>query len=475
MVVLNNQRPRPTEKRMSTVRNSTAQRDVEFHLHPATNLKTLRESGPTVFGSGSGVRVFDEAGRSYIEGLAGLWCVALGFSEKRLIAAAERELRRLPFYHSFAGKVPDVVVDLAERLVGLAPVPMSKAFFANSGSEANDTAVKIIWYLNNARGRREKKKIIGRLKGYHGVTIASASLTGLPNNHRDFDLPLPGFLHTDCPHHYRFADAGESEEDFATRLANNLERLIIDEGPDTVAAFFAEPVMGAGGVLLPPATYFEKLQAVLRKYDVLFVADEVICGFGRTGNFWGCQTFDLKPDMITCAKALSSAYFPISALLLNEAIYEELVTQSERIGIFGHGFTYSGHPVGAAVALEALNIYESDGIVNHVRAVAPRFQAGLRDFADHPLVGEVRGIGLIGAIETVKDKASREPFPLVAGVGAILAACCAERGLITRAIGDAIAFAPPLVISEAEIDELLTAVGQALNDTWAIVKERRLA
>jgi 4-aminobutyrate--pyruvate transaminase len=459
---------------MPLLKNSTAQRDVEFHLHPATNLKSLRDSGPMVMSRGAGVRVFDAAGRSYLEGMAGLWCAALGFSDPRLIEAATRELKRLPFYHSFAGKVPDVVVDLAEKLVSLAPVPMSKAFFANSGSEANDSAIKIIWYVNNALGRPEKKKIISRIRGYHGVTIASGSLTGLPNNHRDFDLPIERFLHTDCPHHYRFAEPGESEEAFATRLAENLEQLIVREGPQTIAAFFAEPVMGAAGVVIPPATYFEKVQAVLRKYDVLFVADEVICGFGRTGNMWGCQTFRLKPDMITCAKALSAAYIPISALLVNETVAEILVRQSEKIGIFGHGFTYSGHPVAAAVAVEALRIYETEGIIDHVRQVAPLLQEGLRDLANHPLVGEVRGIGLIAGIEVVRDKTTKVPFPGAAGIGAYLAARCAEHGLITRAIGDTIAFSPPLIITESEIDELVLMVGKALDDTEAMVRTEQL-
>lgn len=459
---------------MAPLKNSTAQRDVEFHLHPYTNLKSLRDTGPMVFSRGSGVRVFDEAGRSYLEGMAGLWCAALGFSNVRLIEAANRELQRLPFYHSFAGKVPDVVADLAEKLVSLAPVPMSKVFFANSGSEANDSAVKIIWYVNNALGRPQKKKIIARLRGYHGVTVASGSLTGLPNNHRDFDLPIARFLHTDCPDSYRGKQPGESDDAFAARLATNLEQLILHEGPETVAAFFAEPVMGGAGVIVPPPTYFEKVQAVLRKHDVLFVADEVICGFGRTGNMWGSQTFQLQPDMITCAKALSGAYIPISALLVNEAIAEILVRQSEKIGIFGHGFTYSGHPVAAAVALEALNIYESEGIIEHVRQVAPRLQQGLRRVADHPLVGEVRGIGLIAGVELVRDKPSKEPFPPAAGVGAYLAARCAEHGLIIRAIGDTLAFSPPLIIAESDIDDLLAMLGKALDDTEAMVGSKRL-
>ena len=343
---------------MDTQGNSAASRDIAYHLHPYTNFRVHEREGPLVITRGEGVRVFDEAGKSYIEGLAGLWCTALGFNEPRLIEAAKRQLETLPFCHGFGGRASNVIIDLAEALIAMAPVPMSKVFFANSGSEANDTAVKIVWYYNNARGRPKKKKIISRHKAYHGVTVATAGLTGLPNNHRDFDLPIKNIVHTDCPHHYRFARDGESEEAFATRCADNLEKLILEEGPDTVAAFFAEPIMGAGGVIVPPATYFEKVQAVVRKYDLLFLADEVICGFGRTGNMWGCQTFDLKPDMITVAKALSSAYLPISGLMVSEDIYQAMVTESDKIGIFAHGFTYSGHPVPAAVALEALRLYE---------------------------------------------------------------------------------------------------------------------
>ena len=454
--------------------NSAIARDIAYAVHPYTNLKRHQETGPMVIARGEGVRVFDEDGNGYIEGLAGLWCTSLGFSEERLAEAAARALRRLPNYHSFAGKAVPPTIDLAEKLIGLSPVPMSKVFFANSGSEANDSAIKLIWYYNNALGRPEKKKIISRVRAYHGVTVASASLTGLLPNHRDFDLPLDRFLHTDCPHHYRFAEAGESEEDFATRLAENLEKLIVAEGPETVAAMFAEPVMGAGGVIVPPATYFDKIQPVLKRYDVLLVADEVICGFGRTGNMWGCQTFGIKPDLITCAKALSSGYLPISALMISEPIWRAMVQQSEKIGVFGHGYTYSGHPVAAAVALETLAIYEERDILEHVRAVAPLLQDGLRRFADHPLVGEVRGIGLVGAVELVRDKATNQPFDPTQGVGAYLGKRAEANGLIVRPLGDSIAFSPPLVITAAEIEEMLGSFGRALEETWAWVTDSGL-
>ncbi len=448
---------------MEKLRNSSAERDIASFLHPYTNLKTHQEVGPLVVTRGEGVRVFDETGQSYIEGMAGLWCAALGFNQKRLIEAAAREMNRLPYYHAFGGKSHDVGIDLAEKLLEISPVPMSKVFFGNSGSEANDTAIKIIWYMNNALGRPEKKKIISRAQAYHGVTVATASLTGIPYIHRDFDLPIEGILHTDCPHYYRHGKAGESEDEFAGRCADNLEALIEREGAETIAAFFAEPVMGAGGVIVPPPSYFARIQDVLARHDILFVVDEVICGFGRTGNMFGCQTFDLKPDMITVAKALSSGYLPISALFISQPIFECLVTESEKIGIFGHGHTYGGHPAACAVALETLKIYEEIHILDHVAGLAPRLQGGLRALGDHALVGDARGIGLVGGLELVADKETRRPFAAELGIGARVAKAAEDRGVIVRALGDVIAFAPPLIIEEAEIDQILGAVGDALD------------
>lgn len=454
--------------------NSAAARDIAYCIHPYTNLKRHRETGPLVITRGDGVRVYDDAGNAYIEGMAGLWCTALGFSEPRLADAADRALRRLPFYHAFGGKAPAPTIDLSEKLIAMAPVPMSKVLFANSGSEANDTAVKLVWYYNNAIGRPEKKKIISRHKGYHGVTVAAASLTGLPTNHRDFDLPIARILHADCPHHYRVAAAGESEEDFATRLAERLERLIVAEGPHTVAAMIAEPVMGAGGVIVPPATYFEKIQAVLARHDILLIADEVICGFGRTGRMWGSETYGIRPDIITCAKALSSGYIPISATLLSEPIYQAMVAESEKIGIFGHGFTYSGHPVAAAVALEALAIYEERDIAGQVRGVSPVLQDGLRRLGDHPLIGEVRGVGLVAAVELVRDKASKESFDPALAVAPYLAKRAEAHGVILRALpGDVIAFSPPLIISAADIGEMIERFARALDDTYAWARRER--
>jgi 4-aminobutyrate--pyruvate transaminase len=452
-----------------------ARRDLAFHLHPSTNLRQVRTEGPLVITRGDGVYVYDDEGRRYLEGMSGLWCASLGFSERRLAEAAYRQMLQLPFYHSFGGKVPAVSTELAERLIGIAPAGLTKVLFANSGSEANDTAVKLAWYVNNALGRPRKKKIIARERAYHGVTIAAGSLTGLAFAHTDFDLPIARILHTDAPYHYRGAQRGESEEAYAARLADSLEALIVNEGPDTIAAFFAEPVMGAGGVIVPPATYFERVQAILRRYDILFVVDEVICGFGRTGNMFGSQTFDLAPDIMTVAKALSAGYVPISASLVSEAVYDVLLAQSDKLGIFGHGYTYSSHPVPVAVALETLAIYEETDILSHVRRVAPRMQEGLRAFADHPLIGDVRGIGLIGAVEIVRDQATKASFDPKAGVAAHLVRRAQHHGVILRSMpGDIVAFCPPLVIREAEIDEMLGGFARALDDTYAMVREQAL-
>jgi 4-aminobutyrate---pyruvate transaminase len=454
--------------------NSAFSRDIAHVLHPYTHLKKHEQRGPLIITRGEGIRVIDEDGKSYIEGLSGLWCVSLGFSERRLAEAARRQLETLPYYHVFAHKSHEPSIDLADRILAMLPVPMSKVFFNTSGSEANDSAVKMVWYYNNARGRYRKKKIISRVKGYHGVTVAAASLTGLPNNHRDFDLPIANIRHADCPHHYRFAKPKESEEDFATRLAESLEAQIIREGPETVAAFIAEPVMGAAGVIVPPRTYFDKIQNVLKKYDVLFIVDEVICGFGRTGNMFGMETFGLKPDIVTMAKAMSSGYQPISATVINDDVYQALVAQSEKIGIFAHGFTYSAHPVACAVALETLKIYEERKILNHVRDVAPAFQERLHALSSHPLVGEAGGIGLIGAIELVRDKASKAPFEIAGGIGMMAAEIAQEEGLILRPIVDSMALCPPLVTTKTEIGEIFDRLERSLERIQGVLKGRGL-
>ncbi|MBI5720597.1 MAG: aminotransferase class III-fold pyridoxal phosphate-dependent enzyme [Burkholderiales bacterium] len=445
---------------------ATALADSRYHLHPYTQPRQLERDGPLVITRGEGVYVYGEDGKKYLEAMAGLWCASLGFSEKRLVDAATRQMQTLPYYHAFSGKVPGPVAELVETLMRWAPVPMARVLFANSGSESNDTAYKLVHMYNNARGLPRKKKILARIKGYHGVTVAAASMSGLPIMHTQFDLPLPGIVRVGCPHAYQFAKDGESPEAFGARLAAELEQTIQQEGADTVAAFIAEPVQGAGGVIVPPPGYFERVQALLAKYDLLFIADEVVTGFGRLGANFGTQVYGLEPDLISVAKMMTSAYVPMSALYINDKVYQVIADAAASVGTFGHGYTYSGHPVACAVALETLKIYESDRIVEHVQQVAPRLQAGLRKYAGHPIVGEVRGLGLIGAIELAAEPKARKPFDAAEGVGAYLAKAAQNHGLIVRVMaGDIIAFSPPLTITEAEIDELLAKLELAMADT----------
>ena len=394
------------------MRNAHAEADKQFVLHPYTNLRLHQEIEPFVITHGEGIYVWDDQGNKLIEGMSGLWCASLGFSEPRLVEAATKQMQRLPYSHLFSHRSTEPAIELSERLIEIAPNDMARAFLVNSGSEAVDMAIKIVWYYNNAIGRHAKKKIISRKRGYHGITIASGSLTGLPYVHDGFDLPAIPVMHTESPHYYRDGKSGESEEDFCDRLAETLEAQIQQEDPDTIAAFIAEPVMGAGGVIVPPKGYFEKIQTVLDKYDILLICDEVICGFARTGEMFGSQTFNARPDLMTCAKQLSSAYQPIGAVLLTDKIYQGLMQGSDQYGMFGSGNTYGGHPVAAAVANETLNIYAELDIVNHVKTLEVQFLKRLAELKEHPLVGQARGVGLIGAVEIVRDKETREQYPV---------------------------------------------------------------
>jgi 4-aminobutyrate---pyruvate transaminase len=434
-------------------------RDIQSVLHPYTNPKVLREAGALILERGKGVFVYDESGKDYIEAMSGLWCNALGWGEEALVEVAAKQMRLLAHGHLFAGKSHEPAIQLAEKLKELAPFRVGNVFFANSGSEANDTQVKIFWFANNARGLNKKKTIISRMKAYHGVTMAAASLSGLPANHKSFDLPLPFVRHVDCPHYYRLAEPGESEEAYSARLAGNLNALIEKEGADTIAAMIAEPMMGAGGAILPPKGYFAAIQKVLQKHCVALIDDEVITGFGRTGNWWGAETFGLKPDTMSIAKALSSAYLPISAVLVSPELAELVDSESEKIGTFGHGYTYSGNPVSCAVALKTIEIYETRKILDHVRKVSPRFLQRLFKLSEHPMIADVQGIGLIAGMELVADKASKKNFDPAKGVALKFANFCQEEGVIVRSLlGDRIALCPPLVITESEVDEMFDRV-----------------
>ena len=455
--------------------SNMAVRDIETVIHPYTNLARHREVGPLILNEGRGIYLYDDTGKRYIEGMAGLWCTALGYGNQEIAEAGAEALRKVSFTHAFGGKSHDGVIELSEKLKEISPCPASKVLFGSSGSEANDMQMKLTWYYNNARGKPKKKKIISRIRGYHGVTIASASLTGLPWVHNDFDLPIANVLHTSCPHYYRYGQEGETEEQFSARMAQDLEDMILREGPDTVAAFIAEPVMGAGGVLMPPKGYWEKINAILAKYDVRFIADEVICGFGRTGNWFGTTTMGMKPNSISMAKAITSAYFPLSALTVEEDLYQAMLDESRKLGTFGHGYTYTAHPVGCAISLKTIEIYQRDKIMEHAAKMSPVFQSRLHKLADHPMVGETRGVGLIGAVELVADKATKRPFDPKKMVGAATVNALQEMGLITRNIQDAVALCPPLIITTDEIHEMFDIFEKGLDqmEAWATKENAR--
>jgi 4-aminobutyrate--pyruvate transaminase len=445
-------------------------RDVQSILHPYTNLMKHRETGPMILDHAKGCRVYDDHGKDYIEAMAGLWCTALGWGVDELADVAAEQMRKMAFSHLFSGRSHEPGIALAEKLKEISPFPAGKVFFANSGSEANDTQVKLAWYASNARGQTQRKKIISRIKAYHGVTMVAASLTGLPNNHKSFDLPFDFIKFTDCPNYYREAEAGESQRDFSKRMAANLDALIQREGPDTIAAMIAEPVMGAGGVFLPPDGYFDGITQVLDKYGISLIDDEVITGFGRTGEWFGCTKYGFEPDSMTVAKQLSSAYMPISAIVLSPELSDIVEQESGKIGTFGHGFTYTGHPVASAVALRTIEIFQREDIVGHVRHVAPLFAKRLAMLTEHPLVGEAVSVGLIGAVELVADKKTKKSFDPATLVGATVNNFALEEGLIVRPLlNDRLAFCPPLVIDEAEINELFDRFDRALKKglDWA--------
>ncbi|MBS0222371.1 MAG: aminotransferase class III-fold pyridoxal phosphate-dependent enzyme [Proteobacteria bacterium] len=457
--------------------NSYAQRDIRSVLHGYAYLSSQEVDGPTVITGGKGIWVYDENGRPFLEAAAGMWCTALGFGDAELIEAAVEQLHKLPFYHTVVGKSVIPSIELAEKLCALVPVEGARIYFALSGSEANDFVVKFTRFANAASGKPAKTKIISRMNGYHGATLAAASMTGIPAMHAFCGLPLPGFLHTDEPNFYRNALPGESEQDFVARLARNLESLIEREGPDTVAAFVAEPVTGAGGVIIPPTGYYPAIQEVLKRHDVSFIADEVITGFGRTGAMFGCETLDIHPQAMTLAKGLTSAYQPLAAVVVPDRIYQALKAGADAAtgGFFAHGTTYSGHPVGCAVALKVLEIFEKRRLLAHIRGVSTVFARRIHAFADHPLVGQTRAIGLMGAIELVLDKKSGGQTKPATSLGKLVKEIGESRyGLIFRSIGHVCAFSPPLIISEAETNELFDRFGKALDEAMAVAGKEQL-
>ncbi len=448
--------------------NSPEARDRAYLIHGLTNLRQHEERGPLIIESGHGVWVRDSQGREYLEGMSGLWCVSLGYGERRLVEASSRQMEKLAYYHLTNHRSHGPVIDLAEKLISIAPVPMSHVWFASTGSEANDCAARLAWYHWHARGEPQRRTFITHRRSYHGNTIATASLSGVGYVHEDFGLPLPGFLHVECPDFYLGGLEGESEADFSQRLLDALEALILAEGPETIAAFFTEPIMSSAGIVVPPRPYLDGLQVLLRKHGILLVADEVVTAFGRTGAMFGCTTMGVVPDMIVCAKGITSAYFPLSAVLINERVYQAMLEQSDRLALFGLTMTYSGHPVGAAVAREAIRIYEDDGIVEHSRAMEPVLQDSLRrHLARFPIVGQIRGRGLLAGVQLVERREPKRFFDPARKVGPRIAAAAEGHGLFIRAIGDIIALCPPLIITADEIETLAQRLALAFADVEA--------
>ncbi|ACM01568.1 aminotransferase [Cereibacter sphaeroides] len=448
--------------------NSWESRADASSFYGFTDLPSVHQRGTVVLTHGKGPYIFDVHGRAYLDANSGLWNMVAGFDHPGLIEAAKAQYERFPGYHAFFGRMSDQTVMLSEKLVEVSPFARGRVFYTNSGSEANDTMVKMLWFLGAAEGHPERRKIITRVNSYHGVTAVSASMTGKPYNSL-FGLPLPGFIHVGCPHYWRFGQAGETEAEFTQRLARELEATIIKEGPDTIAGFFAEPVMGAGGVIPPSEGYFQAIQPVLKRYGIPLIADEVICGFGRTGNTWGCQTYDFMPDAIISSKNITAGFFPMGAVILGPELADRLQAASEAVEEFPHGFTASGHPVGCAIALKAIDVVMNEGLAENVRALTPKFEAGLAHLAENPNIGEWRGKGLMGALEAVKDKATKTPFPGDLSVSERIANSCTDHGLICRPLGQSIVLCPPFIMTEAQMDEMFEKLGAALKKVFAEV------
>ena len=437
----------------------------DHHLAPFSDFKQLKEVGPRIITHAKGVYLWDSEGHKILDGMAGLWCVAIGYGRDELADAASKQMRELPYYNLFFMTAHPPVLELSKVIAEIAPEGMNHVFFTGSGSEGNDTMLRMVRHYWAIKGKPNKKVIISRKNGYHGSTVAGASLGGMTYMHEQGDLPIPGITH--IPQPYWFGEGGDmSPEEFGIWAANQLEEKILEIGVDNVGAFIAEPIQGAGGVIVPPDTYWPRIKEILAKYDILFVADEVICGFGRTGEWFGSDFYGLKPDMMTIAKGLTSGYIPMGGLIVRD----EVVAVLNEGGDFNHGFTYSGHPVAAAVALENIRILRDEKIIEKVQAeTAPYLQKRLRELNDHPLVGEVRGVGMLGAIELVQDKATRKRYE-GKGVGMICRQFCFDNGLIMRAVGDTMIISPPLVITRDEIDELVTKARKCLDLTLEVLQ-----
>ena len=440
-------------------------RDAEVLLHPSSSITDLIENGPKMVVGAKGRHVVDAEGRQLLDAMAGLWCVNVGYGRDELGEAMKVASNQLGFYHSFTNASNPWQVELADKLLQLTPNNMGKVFFGTSGSDCNDTLIKIAWHYHALKGNNKKTKIIARDQAYHGTSISTASLTGLTGFHKEFPIPLDFVVRVDCPHYYSQAIDDETEEQFCDRLINNIEAMIEREGADTLAAFFAEPIMGAGGIIVPPQDYYPRLGKLLKQHDILFVADEVICGYGRLGAWFGSTEFGIEPDMIASAKGLTSGYFPLSAAFLTDEIWEVLKLGSEQIGAFMHGYTYSGHPVGAAVALANIEIMERENLIDKAKVSGKYLHEQLQSLMNLPNVGEVRGQGLIAGIQLVTDKASRQAPDQADALPAKITALMREKGVIVRPLASigTLAVSPPLNITNDEIDTLVSALSESIS------------
>ena len=440
--------------------------DKQHYMHPFTDSKAMHEKGTRIITGADGCYIYDSDGGKVLDGMAGLWCVAVGYGRHELADVAAQQMRELPYYNSFFGTAHPPVIKLAAQLKKLAPDYISHVFFTGSGSESNDTNVRLVRHYWQAKGEPNKRIIISRDNAYHGSTMASMSLGGMKGMHAQGGV-IDGIEHIMQPHRYHETLAGETEAEFGLRAAQALETKILQVGAENVGAFIGEPVQGAGAVIVPPATYWPEIQRICTQYDILLIADEVITGFGRTGNWFACETLGIKADLMTIAKGLSSGYMPIGGVLISDRVAKVVIESGE----FAHGYTYSGHPVAAAVASANLSIIENEGLVEQVRdETGPYLQQRLLELLDHPLVGQIRGIGLMGAIELVQDKASHANYPKELGIGGICRDYALANGLVMRAVGDSMIMCPPLIISKLEIDELMEKTKRSLDQTLAQVE-----
>ena len=442
--------------------------DRDHFFHPSTHMGAhARGETPTrVMAGGEGVHITDRDGKRSLDAFAGLYCVNVGYGRTEIAEAISKQAHELAYYHAYVGHGTEASITLAQMIIERAPKHMSRVYFGLSGSDANETNIKLIWYYNNILGRPEKKKIISRWRGYHGSGVMTGSLTGLALFHAHFDLPRAPILHTEAPYYFRREDRSQTEEQFSAHCAAKLEEMILAEGPDTIAAFIGEPILGTGGIVPPPAGYWAAIQAVLTKYDILLVADEVVTGFGRLGTMFGSDHYGMEPDLITIAKGLTSAYAPLSGSIVSDRMWQVLVQGSDEFGAIGHGWTYSAHPICAAAGVANLKLIDDLGLVDNARSTGAMFRKGLAEkLAGHRNVGEVRGDGLMAAVEFVEDKDDRRFFDPARKIGPAVSAALLERGVIGRAMpqGDILGFAPPLCLTEAEAETVIAAAASAVK------------